>query len=240
MDEKIIIKSKQYNAKKILFAALIIGAIALLCWFVMMMSEYSNDYDEAYATFLKHNDGSYCRRWYGYTCGDCKLMHNSPSKNTYVLTRALRSTFRYWYYNPAFYFSAGIILLSLILYLWLHSYELVVTDKRVFGRVAWGKRVDLPVDSVSSIATVTFWKGISVSTSSGRIRFLLIKNVDEIYNVINNLLIARQKEHVQKVTDQSEDVRGTADEIKKFKELLDGGIITQEEFDAKKKQLLGI
>ena len=32
----------------------------------------------------------------------------------------------------------------------------------------------------------------------------------------------------------------TADEIKKFKDLLDMGIITQEEFDAKKKQLLGL
>ena len=32
----------------------------------------------------------------------------------------------------------------------------------------------------------------------------------------------------------------SADEIKKFKELLDAGIITQEEFDAKKKQLLGL
>lgn len=31
-----------------------------------------------------------------------------------------------------------------------------------------------------------------------------------------------------------------ADEIKKFKELLDLGVITQEEFDAKKKQLLGM
>lgn len=31
-----------------------------------------------------------------------------------------------------------------------------------------------------------------------------------------------------------------ADELKKFKELLDQGIITQEEFDAKKKQLLGL
>lgn len=31
-----------------------------------------------------------------------------------------------------------------------------------------------------------------------------------------------------------------ADELKKFKALLDDGIITQEEFDAKKKQLLGI
>jgi hypothetical protein len=31
-----------------------------------------------------------------------------------------------------------------------------------------------------------------------------------------------------------------ADEIKKFKELLDMGAITQEEFDAKKKQILGL
>ena len=32
----------------------------------------------------------------------------------------------------------------------------------------------------------------------------------------------------------------TAEELKKFKDLLDSGIITQEEFDAKKKQLLGL
>ena len=32
----------------------------------------------------------------------------------------------------------------------------------------------------------------------------------------------------------------SADELKKFKELLDMGIITQEEFDAKKKELLGL
>ena len=30
------------------------------------------------------------------------------------------------------------------------------------------------------------------------------------------------------------------DELKKFKELLDAGVITQEEFEAKKKQLLGL
>ena len=32
----------------------------------------------------------------------------------------------------------------------------------------------------------------------------------------------------------------SADELKKYKELLDSGIISQEEFDAKKKQLLNI
>ena len=35
-------------------------------------------------------------------------------------------------------------------------------------------------------------------------------------------------------------VTSPVEEIKKYKELLDSGIITQEEFDAKKKQLLGL
>ena len=34
--------------------------------------------------------------------------------------------------------------------------------------------------------------------------------------------------------------KSEADELKKFKELLDSGVITQEEFDAKKKELLGL
>jgi len=33
---------------------------------------------------------------------------------------------------------------------------------------------------------------------------------------------------------------GTADELMKYKNLLDAGVITQEEFDAKKKQILGL
>lgn len=35
-------------------------------------------------------------------------------------------------------------------------------------------------------------------------------------------------------------VGSNADELKKYKELLDSGVISQEEFDAKKKQLLGL
>lgn len=35
-------------------------------------------------------------------------------------------------------------------------------------------------------------------------------------------------------------ITSNADEIKKYKELLDSGIITQQEFDAKKRQLLGL
>ena len=41
-------------------------------------------------------------------------------------------------------------------------------------------------------------------------------------------------------TINQESHQSNADELKKYKELLDSGIITQEEFDAKKKQLLGL
>ncbi|MDO4744896.1 MAG: SHOCT domain-containing protein, partial [Clostridia bacterium] len=41
-------------------------------------------------------------------------------------------------------------------------------------------------------------------------------------------------------TTKSQSAFSVADELKKFKELLDMDIITQEEFDAKKKQLLGL
>ena len=122
--------------------------------------------------------------------------------------------------------------------LWLRSYELTVTDKRVYGKVQFGKRVDLPVDSVSATAKLGS-RGIAVSTPSGKICFRAIKNAKEIYGVINNLLIERQQKKESVVTK----VEAKVDEIEqltKYKELLDKGVITQEEFDAKKKQLLGL
>lgn len=44
----------------------------------------------------------------------------------------------------------------------------------------------------------------------------------------------------QKAQTADRTVLGTAEELKNYKELLDSGVITQEEFDAKKKQLLGL
>ena len=47
-------------------------------------------------------------------------------------------------------------------------------------------------------------------------------------------------ENLSKNQDSQQTKLSDADELKKFKELLDSGVITQEEFDAKKKQLLGL
>ena len=51
----------------------------------------------------------------------------------------------------------------------------------------------------------------------------------------NNIL-----SRLNKNADEQKNSFSSADELKKYKELLDSGIISQEEFDAKKKQLLGI
>ena len=135
---------------------------------------------------------------------------------------------------------ASLTLIGGLIYLWLSSYELTITDKRVYGKVAFGKRVDLPVDSVSATATIGLFKGVSVSTSSGKISFLAIKNANEIYEVINNLLVDRQKEKTQNTGTTIVQNSDEADKLKKYKDLLDSGVITPEEFDAKKKQLLGL
>lgn len=61
---------------------------------------------------------------------------------------------------------------------------------------------------------------------------------DKIKNYIENAIAERNKPTSnQTIINQA---ASSADELKKFKELLDAGIITQEEFNAKKKQLLGL
>ena len=133
------------------------------------------------------------------------------------------------------------VLLFLLYLLFMRIYfscDIVVTDKRVYGRATFGKRVDLPIDSISAVGTSALW-GIDVGTSSGRIHFKLIKNKDEIHSELSKLLMERQ--HAEKTHNiQSTTSTSNADELKKYKELLDDGVITQEEFDAKKKQLLGL
>ena len=70
---------------------------------------------------------------------------------------------------------------------------IVVTDKRISGRDAFGRRVDLPLDSVTSVATTSFFtNGISVSTASGKITFLYLARKDRIASKIRRLLIDRQ------------------------------------------------
>ena len=131
-------------------------------------------------------------------------------------------------------------IVGLIVYLALRKVSITVTPKRVTGRASFGRRVDLPVDEISAVGTNVF-KTIVVATSSGRMRFQGIKNRDEIHKVISDLLIERQSKPKAVVQEEKPAApSNVAEQLKQLKELVDAGILTQEEFDAKKKQLLGL
>lgn len=79
-------------------------------------------------------------------------------------------------------------------------------------------------------------KGLKILGNGFKYKINLVKNRDEIRTVIlEKLQSVRSATPAPAVEEAS-----SLDEIKKVKDLLDTGIITQEEFDAKKKQLLGL
>ena len=138
----------------------------------------------------------------------------------------------------AVYFHYGAFLVFIIcavFYFMMNRCSLTITDKRVYGKASFGRRVDLPMNQVSSVG-LGFANSIAVATSSGKIQFWLLENKNDVHKALSDLLISQQKTEAKTVEVKT----SNADELKKYKELLDSGVITQEEFDAKKKQLLGL
>lgn len=131
-----------------------------------------------------------------------------------------------------FYLAILLILVAIFFVIEMNLCELTVSDKRVSGKTSFGRKVDLPIDKISSVGTC-IPKGITVATSSGKINFWLLVNREEVYQAISDLTKKRQESSV-------EQQNNNIDDLKKLKDLLDNGVITQEEFDAKKKQLLGL
>lgn len=212
MEEKTLLKSTRYNIKRglLIFMLIVVGI-----FIVSSCAVFFDTYDpEHYA------DSFYLQ-------------------SVYDSAIAWAWAWSSWTIISFLYIVVGLALICVLIYAWLHSYEMTITDKRVYGKAAFGTRVDLPLDSVSATG-MCMLKGVSVSTASGRIAFLFIKNRDEIHKCIGDLLVERQSKAAPVTTIKQESPQSNADELKKYKELLDSGVITQEEFDAKKKQLLGL
>ena len=129
----------------------------------------------------------------------------------------------------------------LIAYLAMQKCSLEITDKSVRGKSFFGKEIVLPMYMVSSYSTRKLFSIVSVATSSGITKFALIKNSNEIGNVLSQEINERQDNTSNTPTVTAQATQSNSmDDLKKLKELLDAGIISQEEFDAKKKQFLGL
>lgn len=224
MEEKTLVVSKRGNVAIVLITVCLIGLIlGVLLSAALYGSEIKASHKElAYAK--KMYEKSHYGKWLD-TIEEREDEFEKELKPAVTLTAEC--------------FVVAAVIGGVLCFAWSKT-ELSVTDKRVYGKAAFGKRVDLPLDSVSSISSQ--WpQGISVATSSGKIAFLMIKNRDEIHKCVSDLLIDRQRKVAATTpTIKQESPMSNAEELKKYKELLDMGVITQEEFDAKKKQLLGL
>ena len=93
--------------------------------------------------------------------------------STFVLARIISDA---WFDKPGFILM-GIGIVCVIFYFWMGLCKIIVTDKRVYGKAAFGKQVDLPIDSISAVGTISLFKGVSVATSSGVIKFYIGKKL---------------------------------------------------------------
>lgn len=215
MEEKIIIQSKNKNA----------GLIRNIIWILGLVI----------GAILMFVDASSMKDYYeGAFLGEKAQELREMGLLEYMFGPEKGADFLYFLIPVALMFIIG-----LVVYFATHKVELTISNKRVYGVAAFGKRVDLPLDSISSVGT-SLLSSITVATSSGKICFMGVKDRDDIHKALSNLLIERQSKPVVASTIKQEIPQSNAEELKKYKELLDMGVITQEEFDAKKKQLLGL
>ncbi len=217
--ENELIRGKFFKVKRICtICAIVVVIIGLIAYSVSLLDYYNE------ASILKEKFGSYIGSWFACLFGFSEF--GNPFSGYVFAEQTV---------VPALLVAAVI----LVIRWWFVSMEIVVTDKRVYGRAAFGIRVDLPIDNISAVA-ISFMHGITVTASSREISFKFIENNDEVHKTISTLLIERKGKNESMTTIKQEAVQSCADEIAKFKALLDEGAITQEEFDAKKKQLLGL
>ena len=128
------------------------------------------------------------------------------------------------------------VVIAVMVYAFYFNQELIVNESGIKGKSTIGKEIDISIDRIASVKK-SFLKGVIVITNGQeKIKFRLMKNHNEIIEAISKGINTKSMNALKRENSSE----SSADQIKKYKELLDDGIISQEEFDAKKKQLLGL
>ena len=134
-------------------------------------------------------------------------------------------------------FIAGVV--GIILWA-LSKCQIIITDKNIKGKTFFGKEVVLPLYMVSSYSRRKMFSTIAIATSSGVTKFALVENYQEIGDTLSSLINKRQEATVMLEKEEAKKSEDKFDELKKYKDLLDSGIISQEDFDKKKTEILGL
>lgn len=116
--------------------------------------------------------------------------------------------------------------------------KITVTNAAISGKLPHGKTVHIPLNQITAINRSSF-NGVSITSIGNVSNFHCIENREEVIKAISYLLANPQQSSAQPT--QSASANGSeAEQLKRLKDLFDSGVLTQEEFDAKKKQVLGL
>ncbi len=250
MEEKVIISSKNLISGRklkvflIVLAALLVILIAyyLVSWLIITPDLEKREYtfrDEHY-TFKEWEDYEY--RYYYGNWGEWQWDSPENESRYYRMQNTFDTVSRI--NRIVLYAGSGIMAIFVILLALFLAFlnRITVTDKRVYGTAPIKRRMDLPLDCISSVSNRgIIFKAITVGSASGKIRVRGIKNRNDIHREICNLLMERQNEKcLAEAPAATEAPKNATEELKSFKELLDSGVITQEEFDARKQRVLAL
>lgn len=126
------------------------------------------------------------------------------------------------------------------------NYAYAITNKRIlFGQKSLAGEKFKAVNH-ERINDISFEKGmvfgvLTIDTPQEKFSIALdSQSAASINHAIHEVLDSLKASNAQVINPQPSDNTSAADEILKFKGLLDSGIITEEEFEAKKRQLLGL
>jgi hypothetical protein len=121
---------------------------------------------------------------------------------------------------------------------------MLATNQRIlfYGKRTFGYDLEVfPYENVSSIEMGKSMMGhhIAFFSSGNKVKMKWI-NQGNIPGFINHVKATIGKPSANTQVAATQETSSAAEEIKRFADLRDAGVITEEEFDAKKKQLLGI
>ena len=132
-------------------------------------------------------------------------------------------------------FVGGII--HATMYFSARNNSITLTNYKITGVYNRHLSLNIPIDSISSVSKG--WQGsLCITCAGNKYNIMFVGNRDDFCSSLNELLSQRtlqtMSEHSLKTS------MPCYEEIEKLKHLLDNGVISQEEFEAKKKQLLGL
>ena len=103
----------------------------------------------------------------------------------------------------------------------------------------------MPIEKIDNIAAVKNFfflytgKALRIASTSGVIRIPYVLNADEVVAFLSEAIEKAKNSPVKAVAEQEKPQGDAADSLKKLAELRNAGIITEEEFNQKKNELLG-